>query len=299
MAHELQARYASLVDAKVRKVLVTKDNYIFNTYFEGVPTAGSVKLPIRDGETEVGDYSTTNISGNTIKYGSTKYLTAVIDNDKYINEYIDNYEAAAVPDSLVADRLDSASYSLANTIDTNALQTLAYAMEGKDKSGVAFGASDPRNAKTGISAGALALTKSNVYETLVKVAQKLDEADVPAEGRFAIVTPAVRALLLQDSNFIRQADLSQELVESGAIGQVAGLTIYVSNKLAGLTATKAFQIIAGCPQWATRIAEWKIEPGLYDLNGDANVIGGSAVKGRYIFTHEITKPQTFAFVTVA
>lgn len=33
--HELQERYASLVDAKLRKTLVTKDEVIFNTRYEG------------------------------------------------------------------------------------------------------------------------------------------------------------------------------------------------------------------------------------------------------------------------
>ena len=33
--HELQERYAQLVDAKLRKTLVTKDEVVFNTRYEG------------------------------------------------------------------------------------------------------------------------------------------------------------------------------------------------------------------------------------------------------------------------
>ena len=104
----------------------------------------AVKIPVRDGEAQVADYSVTDLSTNAIKYGSTKYITAVLDNDKFVNEYIDGYEASALPDNLVADRLDSAGYSLALTEDTDALDTLAKGVKGKDKAGVAFASGDVR-----------------------------------------------------------------------------------------------------------------------------------------------------------
>ena len=43
-AHEQQERWSSLVDAKLRQTLVTRDNYIFNTNYEGNPKAGKVKI---------------------------------------------------------------------------------------------------------------------------------------------------------------------------------------------------------------------------------------------------------------
>lgn len=53
MAHILQERYASMVDEKLRATLVTKDNLIFNSRFEGNPKAGKVKVPVRDTEVMV------------------------------------------------------------------------------------------------------------------------------------------------------------------------------------------------------------------------------------------------------
>ena len=52
MEHIAQERYSTLVDEKLRYTLVTKDNLIFNTRYEGNPKAGKVKVPVRD--TEVG-----------------------------------------------------------------------------------------------------------------------------------------------------------------------------------------------------------------------------------------------------
>ena len=73
MAHELRQSYANLVDAKLRASLITKS--LFSTKYEGVPTAGAVKIPVRDVEVSVGDYSTTNIGSNAVSYGSTTSAT--------------------------------------------------------------------------------------------------------------------------------------------------------------------------------------------------------------------------------
>ena len=49
MAHTNQERWATLVDAKLRSQLVTRDNLIFNNRYEGDPKAGKVKIPVRRG----------------------------------------------------------------------------------------------------------------------------------------------------------------------------------------------------------------------------------------------------------
>ena len=42
-----------MVDAKLRSQLVTRDNLIFNSRYEGDPTSGKVKIPVRDTEVAV------------------------------------------------------------------------------------------------------------------------------------------------------------------------------------------------------------------------------------------------------
>ena len=80
MAHEQQARYSNLVDAKLRSTLVKKDGVIFNTRYEGNPTAGVVKIPVRDTEVTVSDYSKADGAGAT--HGDTAYVDLIIDKDK-------------------------------------------------------------------------------------------------------------------------------------------------------------------------------------------------------------------------
>ena len=89
MAHELRQSYGSIVDAKLRKTLITRDNYIFNTFYEGLPTSGAVKIPVRDGEVAVGEYDRKSAAGKALTFGSTAYITAVLSNDIAVNELID------------------------------------------------------------------------------------------------------------------------------------------------------------------------------------------------------------------
>lgn len=121
-AHTHQERWSSLVDKKLRQTLVTRDNYIFNTNYEGNPKAGKVKIPVRDTEVAVKDYD--KATGVDLDKGSTGYIDLDIDQDKAVNELIDGYDAAAVPDNLVADRLDSAGYSLALDMDKKSINML-------------------------------------------------------------------------------------------------------------------------------------------------------------------------------
>ena len=120
MAHANQERWSKLVDAKLRNQLVTRDNYIFNNRYEGDPKAGKVKIPVRDTEVSVKDYN--KATGIDPEAGTTTYLELNIDQDEAVNELIDGFDAASVPDGIVADRLDSAGYSLGLSIDKKSIE---------------------------------------------------------------------------------------------------------------------------------------------------------------------------------
>ena len=94
MAHTNQDRWSGLVDAKLRTTLVTRDNLIFNTRYEGSPKAGKVKIPVRDTEVEVKAYSKS--AGIDPAAGTTTYLDLTIDQDEAVNELIDGFDAASL-----------------------------------------------------------------------------------------------------------------------------------------------------------------------------------------------------------
>lgn len=263
MAHTLQERYARLVDAKLRAVLVKKDGVFFNTRYEGSPKAGAVKIPVRDAEVEVQQYDkAAGISGTT---GSTTYLQMDIDKDYAVNEIIDGFDAAAVPDNLVADRLDSAAYSMAQQLEKDATACL----EG---AATAFG-------------DTTALTNTTIYVQLVDLRTTMSKANVPNDGRrWLDCSPDTYGLLLKSPEFIPASQLGDEVKVSGALGKILGFLVFEDNTLAATT-----EFIAGHPDWCHRVKEWSVGIHVQDLAGSGNYIGASAVQGRSVYGHKVSK----------
>ncbi len=278
MAHTAQERYAKLVDAKLRNTLVTKDNLIFNNRYEGDPKAGKVKIPVRDTEVEVKDYD--KASGIDASAGSTTYIDLDIDHDEAVNEIIDGFDADSVPDGIVAERLDSAGYSLGLSMDKASMDALQA----------------PTDAN--ISATKTAITASTAYKEALAAKRVLSRAGVPNEGRWMIASPEYLELLLQDTLFVKQGDLSQELVQAGAVGKIAGFTVFESNNMDFESTTRVAskktttEFICGHPNWCHRVQEWQVPVHVQDLSGSGKYIGASAVQGRKVYGIKVSKPKT-------
>lgn len=278
MAHENQERWSKFVDVKLRNNLVTRDNLIFNARYEGDPKAGKVKIPVRDTEVAVKKYD--KAKGLDPETSSTTYLDLNIDQDEAVNELIDGYDAASVPDGIVAERLDSAGYSLGLSIDKKSIEALQ-AVSGAT-----------------ISATKTAVTETNAYKLVLEAKRVLSRKGVPADGRFLIVAPEFLEVLMLDDHFIKQGDLSQALVQNGVIGKIAGFNVFESNNMDYENTTRVSskktttEFIAGHPNWCHRVMEWQVGVHLQDLAGSGNFIGASAVQGRKIYGLLVSKPQT-------
>lgn len=278
MAHLNQEHWSKLVDAKLRNVLVTRDNMIFNNRYEGDPKAGKVKIPVRDTEVAVKTYN--KATGVDLDAGSTAYIDLAIDQDEAVNELIDGYDAASVPDGIVAERLDSAGYSMGLSVDKKSIN----ALEG------ATGAT--------ISATKTAATESNAYKLALEAKRVLSRKGVPTDGRWLIASPEYLEVLMLDDHFIKQGDLAQELVQSGVVGRIAGFNVFESNNMDFESTTRVAskktttEFIAGHPNWCHRVMEWQVGVHLQDLNGSGKFIGASAVQGRKVYGIKVSKPQT-------
>lgn len=265
--HELQERYASDILALIRKRLATVDSVVFSTDYEGDPKAGAVKVPVRDSEVVVGDYNI--LTGVTLTQSATEYLIITLDNDKAINELIDGFEASAVPDNIVAQRINSGAYSLYLTIDTDAITTLE--TEGTTSSNTV----------------AITVAANNAYEFFMTEQLALDTADIPRFGeRFAIVSPTFLSAIKQDENFQSPASdaVFNGIKLNGLVGIVDGVPLIMSNNMASDS-----EFILGNRTWCQRVMEWKIDPYLADLSNTSTHVGASALKARKIYKHIVTR----------
>lgn len=261
-AHKHQERWSKMVLAKLRQELVLKDGVVFNNDYEGSPAAGVVKIPVRDEEVEVSDYDKANGIQGT--HGSTAYENMPITKDKAVNEIIDGYDAAAVPDNLVADRLDSAAYSMAKQIDTDGGTTLLAAATVDNEA---------------------QLTKDNIYSVIVDIRTRMNKANIPNDGkRYLLALPDAMALILKSPEFIAASSLGDEVKQTGAIGKIAGFLVIEWNDT-----TANLQLLAGHPRFATRAMDFAVDIHLQDLAGSGKYIGASAVQGRKVYDHKVLR----------
>ena len=262
--HEAQERYSNMVLAKLRKTAIFVN--LFNKRYEGTPTAGAVKIPVRDTEVVVGNYD--KKTGGELTHGSTTYETLPIDNDKYVNELIDGYDAQAVPDNLVADRLDSAGYAMGISLDSELITLLA-------EKGTA-------------SANTVALTKDTIYDSIVDEVAALKKKGLRPEEMWLAVTNDTYALLLKSPEFVRATDLGDKIVQNGQVGRINGLDVYETNNISD---DLNVEYIIGNKVFCHFVDEWKVPVTVNDLK-DAKHIGSSAVQGRRVYGKMISRPGT-------
>lgn len=254
---ELMERYSSLVLAKLRKTSIFER--LFNRRYEGTPTAGAVKIPKRDTEVKVGDYDM--VDGGEISTPTTEYITLPIDKDKYVNEMIDGYYAAAVPDNILADRLDSAGYSLGLEIDKELMNLLT--TEGTAKTGT--------------------VTAENVYSTLVDEIQELKHLGLNTNEMWLAVSNKTYGALLKSPEFITAREAT---VMDGAVGQIAGLPVFETNAI-----EDSVSYIIGNTVFCHYVDEWKVPVHVEDLK-DGKHIGASVVQGRRCYGDMVSRAET-------
>ena len=261
----LQERYSKLVDAKLRQESIFEK--LFNHRHEGDPKAGAVKIPYR-AEATVGAYDIAN--GGTLTNPSTSYTTLVTDNDIYVNELIDHYVAAAVPDGLIAERLDSAGFAMADDIDVD---LAALCVSGG-------------TAQTG---SGTASTAATIYNNMVDAVQTAKALKVKRQEMWFAISNAAYGLLLKSADFQRATTGDIEQWGAGFVGMVGGVPVFETANMPTNT-----EYILGNSAFCHFVSEWIVPVALNDL-ADGKHIGASAVQGRKVWGAAISKAATVLY----
>ena len=125
---------------------------------------------------------------------------------------------------------DDAGYALAKQVDTDLVRLgrLSQGGTGARYSG-AFIGSDGTTAYSYTTDNQAALTDAAIRRSI----QRLDDSDVPMDGRFFIVPPASRNTLMGLARFTEQAFVGEQggsnTIRNGEIGDVYGVKVYVST----------------------------------------------------------------------
>lgn len=260
--HYRQERYAKTIVELMRPYLRVRS--LFTRDYEGDPKAGAVKVPVRNSDVTVQDYDV--VTGANLTTSATTYLDIPINKNKAINELIDGYEAVAVPDNLIAQRMESGAYSLAKTMEADALTVLT----------------NSSNYTASKTAGTDS-TSNTIYADILKDIAQLKKLGVDATRIKVVIDSEAEVLLLTDDKFSNTASqIGAELARNGVVGRVNGCDTYTQDLSA-----YGVQYIVLAPDWCKAIDEWKINPRVVDIRDDAHV-GASKLEGRMVYANAVT-----------
>jgi N4-gp56 family major capsid protein len=126
---------------------------------------------------------------------------------------------------------DDAGYALARKVDSKLIE-LARGVQGGDGTAAYTGAylgSNGTTAYVAASNNEAALTDAAIRRSI----QRLDDNDVPMDGRFLIVPPSTRNTLMGIARFTEQAFVGEQggnnTIRTGEIGNVYGVPVFVSS----------------------------------------------------------------------
>ncbi len=123
---------------------------------------------------------------------------------------------------------DDAGYALAKKVDSTLIQ-LGRKANGGDGTAAYTGAFSGADGTTAYTGTAGALTDAAIRRSI----QRLDDNDVPMDGRFLIVPPSTRNTLMGIARFTEQAFVGESgasnTIRNGEIGNVYGIPVFVTT----------------------------------------------------------------------
>lgn len=123
---------------------------------------------------------------------------------------------------------DDAGYALARKVDSLILE-LGRGVNGGDGTAAYTGAYSGADGTTAYTGTAGALTDAAIRRSI----QRLDDSDVPMDGRFLIVPPSTRNTLMGIARFTEQAFVGESgngnTIRNGEVGNVYGVPVFVSS----------------------------------------------------------------------
>jgi len=168
-------------------------------------------------------------------------IAVSIDKHYEYSRLIEDIVEAQALSSLRRFYTDDAGYALARQVDTSLIQ-LGRTFNGG--SGVTYGGAyiggDGTTAYNSGTPNASALTSAGIRRTV----QRLDDADLPMEGRFFLIPPSARNTLMGINEYTAQSFVGEvgggNTIRNGEIGSLYGIPVFVSSNCD--TATGAARI---------------------------------------------------------
>lgn len=259
---------------------------ISNTDYEGEIKNQGDKVIIRTNPTlEINDY----VIGQTLvnQRPTSNVLELLIDKGFYWSAIIDDVVEKQQDIDQMNLWAQDAAEQMKIVLDSRVLASIVPDIAAANKGAAAGRLS--ANINLGVTGAPLAVTRTNVLDTILYMGQVLDEQNVSESGRFLILPYwATTALKMSD---IKDASLSGDgtsPLRNGRVGVIDRFTTFNSNLLPTFTdgADTTTNFIAGTKAgltFATQLTKTE------SLRAESTF--GNIMRGLMVYGHEVVKPE--------
>lgn len=204
---------------------------------------------------------------------TTAQRSLVVDQSKYFAFEVDDVDRRQAAGDVIPEAMQEAAYGLRDVADQY--------VEALMRTGV--------HVDNQLGAKSLTTVDDVMEDLIVPLSVRLDESDVPTEGRYVIVPPWVHGMLQLDKRFTDAGASGQESsAVNGRVGRAGGFDVRVSNNLPLVTGDD-YSVIAGHPM-AVSYAEQINKTEAYRPEDSFS----DAVKGLHLYGAKVVRPKALA-----
>lgn len=252
-----------LEDKKKRHIFGALAN---RNYENEITAAGDIVRIPQVGHLTVNDYTRNNQdTGLTLENANVASMVLPIDQEKYINVYIDEVDVKQSKPDFMNSLRTNIAYDLADTQD----QFIAglYSQAGL-------------NTTSNDSSTRVLVGSSNVKKEFLLMGKEFDEANCPREGRWAAISPAMQFELI-DAGILEQSN-NDVTWGSGFVGRAYGFDLYMTNNLTSTNSSSVnllFGVSGESITLAEQILNMKMADAYQAQKGFGALLGGLHVYG--------------------
>jgi len=263
----------------LRKALVYAGPTVVNRDWEGeIRQAGDTVRITSISDPTIGNY-VPNVTVIVPEELNDAQRTLLVDQSKYFAFKVDDVDARQAAGNVLTEAMTRAAYKLRDTVDQYIANLYTQAQAANQLGTVSVPAGTP----------------TAFYDSvLVPLGVKLDEANVPSEGRWCVVPPWLKGRAQRDDRFVRvDASGSSETLRNGIIGRAAGFDVLQSNN-SPLVTGDDYAVSAGTDA-AISLAEQINKTEAYRPESSF----ADAVKGLLLFGAKVVRPEALATAIVS
>ncbi|MET8185719.1 P22 phage major capsid protein family protein [Streptomyces sp. NPDC005246] len=266
--------WAAQALVSLRKSLVYAGPGIVNHDYEGeIKKVGDTVHIKMLGDVTVRSYN----SGDNITYEDLPdaEMNLKVDQADYFAFKVDDVDKAQAGDEM-AKRTDNAAWKMAEKVDSYVAGLYTQVQSAN------------------VLPTAEITSGSAAYDGLVNLKVRLDECNVPAEGRYVVVPSWYHGQLLHEDKFVRvDASGTSEGLRNGIVGRAAGFDILMSNAVPVISGDD-YAVMAGFPgaiSFADQVDQMQT---LVLQNTFA-----TAVRGLHLYGAKVIRPDGLAVLTAS